>query len=229
MGLIKGVDAIKKAQKEVEKKMQGTSGTNFYLKSDGDSALIRFLIDGDELIAGQFHRASKTSSRTGTTYWEEILCTGENDCPYCNSNDPNEIATSFRFVAWIYVYEKRHDEQLDDAWEATEVNGDMKFIEKIDKPMILRHGYNLSIVITGIYTKYGSLIDRDFEIARIGEGLQTRYSILPEEKVPMSKEVEKVRKSIGKELDSLEDLVMAKPKEKPEPPEEDLSKEDIPF
>ena len=229
MGLVKGVDAIKKAQKEVEKKMKGAGGDNFYLKSDGDSALVRFMIDGDELIAGQFHRVVKVS-KNGNKYWDEMFCTGDDSCPYCDSDDPDEIKTSFRFIAWVWVYEKRHDEQLDEEWEAKEIGGELKYIEKINKPMLFRHGYNLSIIITALYTKYGTLVDRDFEISRSGSGLNTRYSVLPEEKSKVSAEVKKAIDSIGKDLKPLEEIVMNKTKEVEDDQEdEEEITGDIPF
>jgi hypothetical protein len=230
MSLVKGIDAIKKAQKEVEKKMKGTGGDNFYLKSDGDSALIRFLTNGDELIAGQFHRVSKMSNN-GNKYWDEMFCSGDDDCPYCNSDEPDEIKTSFRFIAWVWVHEKRHEEQLDEEWEAKEVDDELKYIEKINKPMLFRHGYNLSIIITALYTKYGSLIDRDFEIARSGSGLNTRYSVLPEEKSKMPAEVKTARESIGKDLKGLEEIVLDKAKEKEHVKDimEEDTLEEVPF
>jgi hypothetical protein len=211
MGLAKGIEAVRKAQKEVEKrKASGGGSDNFYLKYDKDSALIRFLNDGNDMVAGQFHRIKKMSSR-GKQYWDSVYCIGEDECDYCNGNDPDQMAKSFGFAIWVWVYEKYHEEQLDEDWEARKMAGELRYVEPINKPMLLRHGYNMSIIVTGLYTKYGSLVDRDYEITRLGTGLDTKYSILPEDKSKRKSEVKKAMDSIGEEggLPTLEEAVMA--------------------
>jgi len=219
MSLAKGIGAMKEAQKRIQASMQASGGRYIGI-GDTETFLFRFLLDEDNIVNGYFHRVPMEQNDRNWT--QDVPCLGE-DCPYCASEDTAISKKSYKFLTWVWVYSKMHVKPDEEGkWEPVERDEGTFYQEVIDKPMILKQGYYFSRLLTAIYAKYHTLIDRDFECMRTGTGLDTSYSLFPEDKKPMSKKV----KAAIKELDDINAIiegsgkastpVKTKPKEKVE-------------
>jgi hypothetical protein len=203
MGLAKGIQAMKESQKAVEKSMSGGGGKYIFI-ADTESYLFRFMLDGDDIVSGYFHRVPVT--RGDKSWFQEVPCE-DDECAYCSSADDDINKRTYKFLNWIWVYHIDHVEQDDDGkWEEVEKKDGIFYRETVGAPRLLKQGYFFSKVITALYGKYGTLLDRDYECIRQGEGLKTNYSVFPEDKKAMSK---KIKSAIDK-LDDLEEIAFGK-------------------
>ena len=200
MTIAKGIGAMKESQKSIEKSMKGGTSRYIFIR-DTESYLFRFMMDGDEIISGYFHRVPMV--RGDRSWYQEVPCEGD-DCTYCMSTDEEVSKRTYRFLVWVWVYSVDHEEPDEDAvWEPIEKEDGTFYREEVTAPRILKQGYFFSKLITAIYGKYGTLLDRDYECVRSGQGLKTTYSIFPEDKKAMTKKI----KDAVKKLDDLEDII----------------------
>lgn len=221
MTLAKGIKAMKETQKAVEKSMSGGPG-KFIFINDTESYLFRFMLDGDDIVSGYFHRVPQT--RGDKSWFQEVPCE-DKECAYCSSKDEDVKKRTYRFLTWIWVYHIDHVEQDEDGkWEEVEKEDGIFYREIVGEPKIQKSGYFVSKLITAIYSKYGTLIDRDFECTRQGEGLKTTYSMFPEDKKVMSKKI----KDAIKKLPDLEEIALGKAKEEVEEEVEEEEEEEKP-
>jgi len=228
MSLARGISSMKEAQKRIQASMQ-SSGGRYIGIGDTETFMFRFLLDEDNIVNGYFHRVPMEQSDRNWT--QDVLCIGE-DCPYCSSDDPTVSKKSYKFLTWVWVYYKMHIKPDDEGkWEPEERDDGTFYKEIIDKPMILKQGYYFSRLLTAIYAKYQTLTDRDFECIRTGIGLDTSYSLFPEDKKPMPKKV----KAAVKELENIDTIIensgktsdsVAKPKLKSKPKRVEEESED---
>jgi hypothetical protein len=200
MSLAKGIGAMKDAQKRIQASMQ-SSGGRYVGIGDQESFLFRFMIDEDGITNGYFHRVPMEQNDRSWT--QDVPCLGDG-CPYCASDDSKISKRSYKFLTWIWVYYRLHTKADEEGkWEPVEKDDGTFYKESLEKPMILKQGYYFSRLLTAIYAKYGTLIDRDYECIRNGTGLDTSYSLFPEDKRPMSKKV----KAATKELEDIDGII----------------------
>ena len=224
MSLAKGIKTMKDTQKKIQASMKASGGRYIGI-GDTESFLFRFMLNEDSIINGYFHRVPMEQSDRKWT--QDTLCLGD-DCPYCSSDDANISKKSYKFLTWVWVYYKLHTNPDDEGkWEPVERDEGTFYQEKIDKAMILKQGYYFSRLLTAIYAKYHSLIDRDYDCTRTGTGLDTSYSLFPEDKKVMPKKV----KAAIKELDSIESIIDgdksdSKPKPKPKSKKKAIAEEE---
>lgn len=72
-----------------------------------------------------------------------------------------------------------HDEPL-----TLEVDGEVKEYKGVPVIGLLRQGQgNFWSSFNGYYARYGTTLDRDYEITRVGASTDTKYTIIPEDKI----------------------------------------------
>lgn len=129
---------------------------NNYLKSDGDSVVVRFPYHSMEDIV--FESVHKVEDYPGRKWGAFVACTGEKDCPLCAAG--NKKTT--RFYAKMVVY------AANDA-------GDIELKATLwDRPAAFA-----DIDLKNLMDEYGDLTDSLFKIRRNGSGKDTRYTIVP--------------------------------------------------
>jgi len=226
MSLAKGIGAMKEAQKRIQASMQ-SSGGRYIGIGDQESFVFRFMADEDGVVNGYFHRVPMEQNDRSWT--QDVPCLGD-DCPYCKSEDTKISKKSYKFLTWAWVYYRLHTKADEEGkWEPVEKDEATFYKEPIDKPMILKQGYYFSRLLTAIYAKYGTLVDRDYECIRNGTGLDTSYSLFPEDKKPVSKKIKAAIKEL-EDLDGIiegsnQNLTPIKPKEKVKDEDEEYSEE----
>ncbi len=187
MAILVGVDNI---LKEGEKRRQDRERSNIptlYLR-DGDRARIRFITDANSAARAYYHRVLRTYP-SGKSFNEEIYCSqrdAEGVCDLCERNERAKIKIHF----WLYVYSVLHSQQnkrlqIDETaqvWKKTKGGG---YLEEVNHVVLWRSGVGKSDYIlkslANYNTKYGTLLDREYEISRLGGGLEdTVYNIVSE-------------------------------------------------
>lgn len=153
----RGYEPVREEKKRQEARQEnfGKRLNRFFLLKDGDEADIRFLTE--EPINCYMH--SIKVNRNGKERYADVVCTGDDSCPYCQNDNPS-------FVGAFLIIDKR-------PYTTTDKNGKEKKVEEalrlyIAKTKILSQLDRLS-------SKYG-LVDREYTVARTGTGQSTSYS-----------------------------------------------------
>lgn len=133
---------------------------NEYLKNDGDWAIVRFpyrtmndvTIESGHVVMGVF---------PNNFYGKFVTCTGDDNCPLCQSEDESIRKVVNRCYVKMIVYTNEGGKVVlnPTIWErkAAFADNDLKTL----------------------MTEYGDLTKNLFKITRTGTGTATRYSILP--------------------------------------------------
>lgn len=147
----------------------------FKLPNDGDSAVVRFLEQGDNI---HWCRAAQLLPAPGRQYgeWEPILDQEQNgtSCPLVDAG----LKVSFRgYINLIWrgapVFKKGDDNRL------VKVDGNYVQIGVKDQLALWAGGITLFDELDGKDATYRGLCSRDFKVTRRGSGMNTRYSIEP--------------------------------------------------
>ena len=130
----------------------------FFLKDDRDEADVRFLLE--EPCNIRIHQVQRRAAN-GKTYYENVICSEDNKCPYCEQGDnPTMKGASL-------VIDRRPYEYTDDKGKKRKAQNTVKlFIQ----------GTKVMGQLERISEKYG-LTDRDVTIIRLGTGTGTSYTI----------------------------------------------------
>ena len=142
--MFKGIGALSEAVKKQSMEI---------LKiEDGQSRVVRILVDAEELIGVYEHTEQFGGS------WKTLTCLDRNDnrkgeCPLCAAGK------SASFKAYIPMLD---------------TNDNKVKIFKASKDVVKQ--------LLGLIEEYGDLTDRDYKIVRNGAKLQTTYQFLPKDK-----------------------------------------------
>lgn len=173
--------------------------------SQGDRARFHFLADGGPgdpyLLSARFHSVPVPDRQWG----REVICLdsltdGEEICPLCQAGNTEMVS---RFGVWGYVHFILHTGDNPDEestpWKQVKVDGRIMFKETVDQPLLIRMGIGKEMAWFGqfkaMWTKYGTLLDRLYELKRTGSKLDTEYHLemskeisLPAEKAKTARE-----------------------------------------
>lgn len=130
----------------------------FFLKDDRDEADVRFLLE--EPCNIRIHQVQRRAAN-GKTYYENVICSEDNKCPYCEQGDNPTMKGA------TLVIDRRPYEYTDDKGKKRKAQNTVKlFIQ----------GTKVMGQLERISEKYG-LTDRDVTIIRLGTGTGTSYTI----------------------------------------------------
>jgi hypothetical protein len=165
---------------------------------DGETAILRFLTDGDGVVLAYLHELEEMSVK-GKKYVRKY-CTKDTlgTCEYCTGGDKPK---GFMYL-WAYVYSILHAKQnpaldVDEnakRWQPLKVGSQTFYKEEVDAPLIFMTKVGRKNVYRNMITNYWSeynntLCDRDYKWSRVGAGLDTTYALTPKDPTKMSKEV----------------------------------------
>ena len=223
--VVKGVGAIAKKSEEAQKASQKDRILYVQLQ-DGESAMLRFVTESDEIISADFHsykEMTPNGERTRTKY-----CPRDRECQKCAEGN----ATKELIFIWAWVYYILHVAQnpaLDKdpaatKWERIMVGGKGVYKEIINEFRVFRTGIGKDNKYRGALISfaqdYGTFLDRDYRYTRTGKELKTSYDIVPQNPKPIDPNIQAKIAS----LPSLEKIVTGevytwdKAAEQPAPP-----------
>jgi hypothetical protein len=196
-----GLDAFKDV---MDRAKSGGSGgdrvpTNWFSWSDGEAKILRFLTDADEVLWSYMHDyvPCKDGKRRNFVCRKEL----GDDCELCGTEDVRR-----RECGWgVAVLRQEVREEVDgrskvvgytDWTEEIEVEENGKKLKKV-RPfvgVVRQSPSNFWLYILGAYEKYGSLLERDMDIARKGGDKNTVYLVYPCDPVDIPNVKERYRK-----------------------------------
>lgn len=204
-----------KARQEEERKNRQFGLWDFYVKGDGEEADFVFLTE--EPVNWDSHTIQR--SRNGKTYYDTILCTGE-DCEYCADGDRPRFVGSYLVVDLRpYTYKKNGEDVTVDFQLRLYTQG-TKVLSQLDRSS----------------SKYG-LVDRLWTLVRVGTGQSTTWSFERGDEQPLSpeeiKEVlpENMQEKYDGKMESLYSIIgeqiMAKAPDSDDKEEEEETEEEM--
>ena len=192
----KGYEAArqeKKRQEEAREQM-GKRLFRFFLSGDGAEAKVRFLTE--EPI--NFNEHTVKVFKGGKERYDNFLCSGDNDCPYCDEG--NKSSFKGAFLIWDYS-----------EFEVKDSNGKKKTVKGSLKLYVA--GTRVLSQLDRLSNRYG-LTERDYYISRTGTGTDTSYMIeRTDDVVPLTKAKitnmlpEKLRDQFDGTMESLYSIV----------------------
>jgi len=190
MTILVGLDSIMKdGEKPRTDRIQRNKIPSFKLR-DGDKARFRFITDADNIIRAYFHRIPIVFP-SGKMWNEDVFCKREEgiECEFCKRVDEQERKAGLKLCSWVYAYEIQHKfqnprlQKEEDA-EVWKKNKSGMYVENINKAMFWLSGVGkdkvLLKMLANLNAKYGTLLDREYEITRSGFDKGTTYTIIPE-------------------------------------------------
>lgn len=131
-----------------------------FLNDKSNSVIVRFPYSSmADVLFESVHKVIGTFENNRFGKW--VRCTGDENCPLCNSADAGEKKRTMRFFAKMLVY--------------TVDNGSVVINPTVwDRPSMFADAD-----IKNLIAEYGDLKNYLFKITRTGKGTDTRYTILP--------------------------------------------------
>jgi hypothetical protein len=165
---------------------QGGKLRKLWLTGDGDIAKFRVLTEGDAMFSHVFHEVKVASTRKDFT--KDVLCTRRLDdelnfidppevCPQCAaglrpdaSDDTRKSAyVKPKAVLWVYVYAIAHRHPAPDGSWVRGTRGLMEvYIENVSELRLWLLRNRMIDAVVNRYYENGSLLDRDWELERMG-------------------------------------------------------------
>jgi len=212
---IKGVAKIQEESSKIREYQSKDSIRSVFLKNSKDVAIFRFLTDGDSLISAQFHTVEETTSN-GKTIWAKYYCPEQDGVPckwHAAGNPTSELL--YLWVYWKCTLHTTQNPALDTnpdakSWPRGTFNGMPMYKEELNIPAIYRTSVGKSGIykrtLINYYNKYGSFLDRDYELLREGKNKETLYMLSPRDPTAMDPTI----KELISTLPDLEKVVSGK-------------------
>lgn len=183
--MAKGISSVKDAIKLIEDKKAGSFSDDgprkFYLDiKDGETAVVRFLEEGDELQWAWVHDVPATGNGK---YPTKHVCIDQDEdgapvgkaCPGCEKQYRRSFQGAVNVIwrdAPIYAKDE-NNKVVKDSRGNKDVEG------TVDQVAIWTKGITVFEELIDLDVDYKGLSSRDFKVTRKGERLNTRYTIKP--------------------------------------------------
>lgn len=174
----RGFEGVRSASAEVEaRRSSGGPGALYFRLKGGDTAIVRFLEQDDEIAWCYMHEVEVENRNWG----RNVPCLDQEKsgvaCPGCQ-RDMDRRFKGFINLIWFNAPVFKRDESgkiVKDRMNDPVVLG--------EKPQVAvwNSGIRLFEELDEINTNYKGLMSRHFKVKRKGEGLDTKYHISPED------------------------------------------------
>lgn len=176
----KGMQGVREAIQDIERrKSQGGTGDGrlwFKLPRDGDSAVVRFLEQGEDVNWAWMH---ELPPRQGQNWGDTIPCRDQNmtgePCPGCQQGKPRTFEGYINLI-WrdAPVFKKDAEGNFE-----KDGNGRKIVVGTKDQVAVWNSGPTVFEELDGKDVTYKGLMSRDFRVTRRGIQFNTRYVIEP--------------------------------------------------
>lgn len=180
MPLRKGREHLQKAATRTGGDFQGS---RFFYWEDGETKILRFLTDAEDIITVYVHEMVPTfdGKQKGFVCRQEF---GER-CELCD-NEVKRREKGYGIAVWREeVREGKKIVGYRDVTEEVEVEEDGKKRMKVVPwvGVVAQGPKNFWSMLDAAYDKYGTIRDRDFELMRKGKSTDTQYHLFPNDPV----------------------------------------------
>ena len=152
--MLKGLQKIKENSEEIAKAREDRQNEVDAVKlKGGDSARIRILSDGDEIVKAPFHR-HEIHFASGKTFSKDIYCSGK-ECEICVDDQFSDESKKVRskLLLYVFVYDIQHKSKNPEKDWKLDTNS-KRYIEIVNKPMILMTGRGNGGYIENLFIEY---------------------------------------------------------------------------
>lgn len=174
----RGFQGVRDASAEVEaRRGTGGPGALYFRMKGGDTAIVRFLEQDDEIAWCYMHEVEVE----GRNWGRNVPCLDQEKsgipCPGCE-RDMDRRFKGFINLIWFNAPVFKRDEQGKIVKDRL---NDPVIIEYKPQVAVWNSGIRLFEELDEINTNYKGLMSRKFKVKRKGEGLDTKYHISPED------------------------------------------------
>jgi hypothetical protein len=184
----RGFEGIRGAVAEIEERRKGAgsdgSRIQWFKLNPGESATVRFLEQGDDVCWAWMHQLQPQGNQKFGD-WEVCLNTNNDGtaCPGCERRLPRKVRGYINLVWRDGPQFEKEEFKRDDGTTGIRFKRDSenKVIPAGRGPIqaVWNQGVNVFEELDGLDAAYKGLMTRDYRITRKGEGLNTKYQILP--------------------------------------------------
>lgn len=172
MGFRRGVEHLK----EAASRGGGFDKTRYFRWNTGESKILRMFFDMDEVFSVWFHEMVECSDGRSRSF----VCRQEigETCELCAVTSNGERARRREIGIGVAIQRVEHR-------EAGNIVGYSDAVEEIEGKKVPIVGLvkmgprNFWAKFEHFYARYGTVIDRDYEVTRIGSGTSTDYIVVP--------------------------------------------------
>jgi len=186
------------------KSQQGPFVQRFKLR-DGESAVVRFLEQGDEIAWAYVYQLPPAPNRKFGNY--EPSLDQDNDgtpCPFKENLTGSPKIRAYLNLIWRDAPDYQKDEK---GFNVKDASGKLIQSGVADRVVLWEVGQKVLQQISALDADLKGLSSRDFKIIRAGEGLQTSYTVYPIGDVaPLSKN----DKALAEEKYDLNEFIVPK-------------------
>lgn len=178
--MARGFAGVREAREDIERRRNSASTFDdrlwFKLPKSGDSAVVRFLEQGDDVAWAWTHELPPK----GNQKWGDSEPCRDQDrsgerCPGCEKGMPRGF---LGFINLIWrdgpVYKK--DEK---GWLVKDSNGNLVVESRADQVAFWQAGITVFEMLDNKDVTFKGLTSRDFRVTRRGTGLETKYEVEP--------------------------------------------------
>ncbi len=190
----RGTAGIVAAKRDIEeRKASGGGGGLWFRLRSGEEATVRFLEQGDDLAFAWCHEMPKEPNER---YPRLVVCRDQGNegtpCPGC------EQQFKRRFRGWINIIWRDAPVRKQDKegkWIRTKDGKEWEIEGHADQTSIWNAGIEVFDNLVALDAHYKGLMSRDFTVKRSGEGLDTKWTPMPEEPSELSEADKKLAES----------------------------------
>lgn len=173
----RGFAGVSKASAELESRRGSGSGALWFRLGAGEETVVRFLEEGDGIFWAMTHEIPVE----GRNWGRDVVCLDQEKdgepCPGCEHDLPRRFK-GYINVIWQDAPKFKRDDSgklVRDTTNAPVILG------REPQVAVWSSGIRLFEELAEIDTNYKGLTSRRFRVKRRGSGLDTKYSIVPED------------------------------------------------
>jgi hypothetical protein len=171
----RGMEGLRKAAKQ-QRERAGSGGMYFKLPNDGDTAIVRFLEQGDDIAWCWVHEVPVD----GRKWPDNVPCLDQDeegiDCPGCEADLKRKIQ-GYLSVIWHDAPKLKRDKE----GKLVKVDGEVVAVGNEPAVALWTVGRVMLEELDEVDDNFKGLSSRKFKVKRKGEGLDTKYKVSPED------------------------------------------------
>lgn len=211
----RGFEGVREASQDIAARASAGGAGGLYFKlGDGDSAIVRFLEESDEVAWSWCHQLEPEGGRS---WGRKVPCRDQDElgnqqgepCPGCEH--PNEEVRKRKFTGWINMIWRDAPKAVRDSEGRVRKDANGKVITDgvADQIATWESGITVFEELDGKDVTYKGLTSRDWRITRKGSGLKTTYVIEPADPDGGPKSMSVKDKALAKEKNDYTSRVTA--------------------
>ena len=167
---------IDKVQESAERGSAFGGGRRYFKWDPGETKIIRFLLEGDEIVLTALHEFVQCVDNTKRSF----VCRREigEECELCTNPDVKRREVAYSIAVWREAVKTEGKTVFRTKTEEIEVDENGKKVKKVVPwvGILQQAPRNFWSWFWSAYDREGTLLNRDYSITRNGQGMETTYA-----------------------------------------------------